>query len=294
MKIGLQIPSFTWPGGPAELGGTLRAVARTADDVGFASIWVMDHFFQIGSVGQAEEPMLESYSTLGFMAAVTSRARLGTMVTGANYRAPGFLVKTVSGLDVLSGGRAWLGIGAGWYEREALGLGLPFPPLKERFERLEETLQIAHLMWSGDTSPYEGRHYHLAEPMNSPQPLSQPHPPILIGGGGERKTLRLVAQYADACNLFSHMDNDALAHKLDVLKGHCEDIGRDYDEIERTVLVMMRADSGGIDTAKLVENCLSWADMGIQHAILSSVPAIHTLTPLETIGREVIPAVADF
>jgi F420-dependent oxidoreductase-like protein len=294
MKIGLQIPDFTWPGGPAEMGSTLKDIACTADDVGFASIWVMDHFFQIGYVGEADEPMLESYSTLGYIAAVTSRTRLGAMVTGVNYRDPGFLVKTVSGLDVLSGGRMWLGIGAGWYEREALGLGLPFPPLAERFERLEETLQIAHQMWSDDLTPYEGRHYRLAEPIISPQPLSQPHPPILIGGGGERKTLRLVAQYADACNLFSHMGIDALAHKLDVLKGHCEAVGRDYDEIERTVLVTLGRGSGGIDTAKLVEDCLSLAEIGVQHAILSSVPDIHTVTPLETIGREVIPAVAAF
>jgi F420-dependent oxidoreductase-like protein len=294
MKIGLQIPDFTWPGGPAEMGGTLKEIACTADDVGFASIWVMDHFFQIGYVGEADEPMLESYSTLGYIAAVTSRTRLGAMVTGVNYRDPGFLVKTVSGLDVLSGGRMWLGIGAGWYEREALGLGLPFPPLAERFERLEETLQIAHQMWSDDLTPYEGRHYRLAEPIISPQPLSQPHPPILIGGGGERKTLRLVAQYADACNLFSHMGIDALAHKLDVLKGHCEAVGRDYDEIERTVLVTLGRGSGGIDTAKLVEDCLSLDEIGVQHAILSSVPDIHTVTPLETIGREVIPAVAAF
>jgi F420-dependent oxidoreductase-like protein len=294
MKIGLQIPDFTWPGGPAELGSTLKEIACTADDVGFASIWVMDHFFQIGYVGEADEPMLESYSTLAFLAAATSKARLGTMVTGVNYRDPGLLVKAVTTLDVLSGGRAWLGIGAGWYEREARGLGLPFPPLAERFERLEETLQIAHQMWSEDVAPYEGRHYHLAEPINSPQPLSEPHPPILIGGGGEKKTLRLVAQYADASNLFSHMGVDALAHKLDVLKGHCEDVGRDYDEIERTVLYTVDTGSGSFDTAKMVENCLLLAEIGVQQVILSSVPDIHTIAPLETIGREVIPAAATF
>jgi F420-dependent oxidoreductase-like protein len=294
MKIGLQIPDFTWPGGPANLRDRLIEIARTADDVGFASLWVMDHFFQIGYVGEAEEPMLESYSTLGFLAAATSKARLGTMVTGVNYRDPGLLVKAVTTLDVLSGGRAWLGIGAGWYEREARGLGLPFPPLAERFERLEETLQIAHQMWSGNVSPYEGRHYHLAEPINSPQPLRKPHPPILIGGGGEQKTLRLVAQYADACNLFSHIGVDTLAHKLDVLMGHCEDIGRDYDEIERTVLYTMDTGSGNFDTAEMVENCLSLAEIGIQQVIFSSVPDIHTITPLEAIGREVIPAAAAF
>ncbi|HTD77411.1 MAG TPA: LLM class F420-dependent oxidoreductase, partial [Chloroflexota bacterium] len=200
MKLGLQIPRFRWPGGPLQLASTLAAVARAADDAGYTSIWLMDHFFQISSIGKVDEPMLEAYTTLGFMAAHTRRARLGTLVTGVHYRHPGVLVKQVTALDVLSGGRAWLGIGAGWYQRESIGLGVPFPPLKERFERLEETLQIAHRMFRGETEPFYGKHVQLAEPLNSPAPISQPHPPILIGGGGERKTLRLVAQYADACN----------------------------------------------------------------------------------------------
>jgi F420-dependent oxidoreductase-like protein len=237
--------------------------------------------------------MLEGYSALNFMASVTKQARLGAMVTGANYRQPGFLVKTVTALDVLSGGRAWLGIGAGWYEREAVGLGLPFPPLKERFERLEETLQIAKQMWSGDFVPYHGKHYHLAEPINSPQPLTKPHPPILIGGSGEKKTLRLVAQYGDACNLFAFFGNDVLMQKLDVLKRHCDDVGRNYDEIERTVLAPVHAGPEGISISAVLENCRTWASLGIQHVIFSDVPNVYELTPLEVIGREVIPAVAE-
>lgn len=294
MRIGLQIPQFKWPGGDPALGSTLSAIAGAADAAGFASIWVMDHFFQIGrGFGTVEDPMLEAYTTLGFLAGVTKQARLGTMVTAANYRPPGALVKQVSALDVLSGGRAWLGIGAGWYEREALGLGLPFPPLKERFERLEETLQIARQMWAGDTTPYEGKHYHLAEPLNTPQSLTRPHPPILIGGGGEQKTLRLVAQYADACNFFAAMGGEALTHKLDVLKRHCDDVGRNYDEIERTVLAPFTVGAGGVTAPALIADCRALAALGIQHVIYSAVPDVHTLAPLELIGREVIPAVAD-
>src|SRR5947209_988979 len=231
MKLGLQIPRFRWPGGPPQLASTLAAVARAADDAGYASIWLMDHFFQISSIGKVDEPMLEAYTTLGFLAAHTRRARLGTLVTGVHYRHPAVLIKQVTTLDVLSGGRAWLGIGAGWYERESRGLGVPFPPLGERFARLEETLQIAHGMWRGDTSPIYGRHFQLAEPINAPPPVSQPHPPILIGGGGERKTLRLVARYADACNLFTRYGQRDLTRKLGVLRGYCEEAGRSFDEI---------------------------------------------------------------
>src|SRR5437870_10821344 len=181
MKLGLQISRFHWPGGPLQTAETLASVARAADDAGFASIWLMDHLFQISSIGKAEESMLEAYTTLGFLAAHTRRARLGTLVTGVHYRHPGVLVKQVTALDVLSGGRAWLGIGAGWYQRESIGLGVPFPPLKERFERLEETLQIAHAMFRGSTEPFYGKQFRLAEPINSPPPLGQPHPPILVG-----------------------------------------------------------------------------------------------------------------
>lgn len=295
MRIGLQIPQFDWPAGPEALGATLARIARTADDAGFASIWVMDHFFQMemGDPKRADNLMLESYTTLGFLAGATQHVRLGTMVTGANYRPPGLLIKAVTTLDVLSGGRAWFGVGAGWYEREALGLGMPFPPVKERFERLEETLQIARQMWADDRSPFDGKHYHLAEPMIHPQPLSKPHPPILIGGVGEKKTLRLVAQYADACNIFAAIGPAAMAHKLEVLKRHCDEIGRDYDTIERTALSRFAGGAAGINASTLIEECQALAALGFQHVMYSAVPNVDTLAPLELIGREVIPAVAD-
>ena len=292
MKIGLQIPSFTWQGGAATLGKTLADVVTTADGMGFSSLWVMDHYFQLDMIGAPDEPMLEGYSALSYIAALTENAQLGTMVTGIHYRHPGFLIKTVTGLDVLSGGRAILGIGAGWFERESVGLGFPFPPLKDRFEQLEETLQLAKQMWSGDTSPFDGKHFQLAEPINSPQAVSKPHPPILIGGGGEKKTLRMVAQYADACNLSTMMGSDTLQHKLDVLKGHCDDVGRDYNEIEKTALVLASLGEPTIPVGKLIDTCKDLAAMGFQHVILTGVPNIDQITPLETIGKEVIPAVS--
>ncbi len=293
MRIGLQIPIFNWPGGTAEIGARLAEIGRTADDAGFSSLWVMDHFFQIQMAGPPEDPMLEGYSALSYLAAVTKRATLGTLVTGAIYRHPGILLKTATTLDVLSGGRAYLGIGAGWFEREALGLGVPFPPLKERFERLEETLRLAHQMWSDDTTPFEGKHYRLAEPLNHPQPLTKPHPPIMVGGGGEQKTLRLVAQYADACNLFAYMGPDAVRQKLDILRGHCEAVGRPYDEIERTALGTANLAPGAMSVADVVGLCRGLADAGIQHLIFN-MPNVHELAPLETFGREIIPAVAEF
>jgi F420-dependent oxidoreductase-like protein len=293
MRIGLQVPSFSWPGGAAVIGPRLAEIGRTADDAGFASLWVMDHFFQIGMVGPPEEPMLECYSALSYLAGVTKRAKLGAMVTGVIYRYPGILVKTVSTLDVLSGGRAYLGIGAAWNEQESRGLGVPFPPLKERFEQLEETLQIAHRMWSDEVVPYEGKHYQLAEPLNRPQPLTRPHPPILIGGSGEQKTLRLVAQYADACNLFARAGADVISQKLEVLKRHCEAVGRPYEEIERTALGTVELAPGKMTAADVIEWCRSLADLGIQH-MLFNMPNVHDLAPLETFGREIIPAVAEF
>lgn len=293
MRIGLQIPSFSWPGGPAEIGLRLAEIGRTADDAGFASLWVMDHFFQIEYIGAIEEPMLEGYSALSFLAGVTKRAKLGTLVTGVIYRYPGILVKTVSTLDVLSGGRAYLGIGAAWFEREAVGLGVPYPPLKERFEQLEETLQIARQMWSDEVKPYHGKHYQLAEPLNHPQPLTKPYPSIMIGGMGEQKTLRLVAQYADACNLFARMGTAVVRQKLDVLRGHCEAVGRSYDEIERTTLGTVMVGPGGMTPAQVIETCRELADAGIQHAIFN-MPNVHEITPLEIFGKEIIPAVAEF
>jgi len=289
VKIGLQIPDFTSPGGPPQLGPDLRTVAETADQAGFEFIAVMDHFFQIGVLGPPEREMLEAYTTLGYLAACTSRAKLITLVTGAVYRHPGILAKIVTTLDVLSGGRAWLGIGAAWNEDESRGLGIPFPPVAERFERLEETLQICLQMWGGDESPYRGRHYQLERPLNSPQALSQPHPPIMVGGSGERKTLRLVARYAQACNLFPGPD---LAHKLDVLRAHCENEGRDYEEIEKTCYFIFDVGEKGEKAGEVVDQLGQFAELGFQTAI-GAVADVWRVSPLETIGSKVIPAVAN-
>ena len=298
MKIGLQIPNFTWPTGPKEIQSKLAEIARAADEAGFSSLWVMDHFFQIGrpnnpgGLGPAEDEMLEGYTTLSYMAGFTQKVTLGTLVTGVVYRHPGILIKTVTTLDVLSGGRAWFGIGAAWNERESRGLGVPFPPVKERFERLEETLQIAKQMWSDNVAPYHGRYYHLEETLCHPQPLSKPYPPIMIGGTGEKKTLRLVAQYADACNLFSGMGMVALGHKLDVLKQHCEHVGRDYAEIEKTTLGGAYLAEGKMTVSDVIEQCRSLAKLGIQHAIFN-LPNVHEIAPLKIFGREIIPAIAE-
>jgi len=288
VQIGLQIPDYSWPGGPSRLGGELAAVARTADDAGFEFISVMDHFFQIGLIGPPEREMLEAYTTLGYLAGCTSRAKLVTLVTGAVYRHPGILAKIVTTLDVLSGGRAWLGIGAAWNEEESVGLGIPFPPLAERFERLEETLQICLQMWRGDETPYVGKHYRLERPLNSPQALSEPHPPIMIGGSGERKTLRFVARYAQACNLFPGPE---LARKLDVLRAHCETEGRDYDEITKTCYFIFDVGEKGERAGEIVDQLGALAEMGFQAAI-GAVARVWEVTPLEVIGSEVIPAVA--
>jgi F420-dependent oxidoreductase-like protein len=288
VQIGLQIPDFTWPGGPARLGADLATVAAAADDAGFEFISVMDHFFQIGVIGPPEREMLEAYTTLGYLAGCTSRAKLVTLVTGTVYRHPGILAKIVTTLDVLSGGRAWLGIGAAWNEEESRGLGIPFPPVAERFERLEETLQICLQMWRGDESPYTGRHYQLERPLNSPQALSEPHPPILIGGSGERKTLRFVARYAQACNLFPGPD---LARKLDVLRAHCDAEGRDYDEILKTCYYRFDVGEKGEKAGQVVEELAALAEMGFQAAI-GVVARVWEVAPLEVIGGEVIPAVA--
>ncbi|MER7547665.1 LLM class F420-dependent oxidoreductase [Spirillospora sp. NPDC127506] len=263
MRIGLQVPSYTFPGGPERIGPEFGRIAREADQGGLHSLWVMDHFFQIAMVGPPDEPMLEAYTALAYAAGLTERITLGTMVTGVTYRHPGILVKTVTTLDVLSGGRAWLGIGAAWNEEESRGLGVRFPPTAERFERLEETLRIAHQMWRGDESAFEGEHYTLERPLNSPPALRAPHPPVLIGGGGEKKTLRFVAKYGDACNLF---DGDELPHKLDVLREHCEREGRDYAEIEKTSLALF---SGTPSVDEAVDKVGRLAERGIDHVIFS-------------------------
>jgi F420-dependent oxidoreductase-like protein len=294
MKIGLQVNNFTWPDGDAKIGETFGAIGRRSEEAGFDSLWVMDHFFQIQGIGPAEWPMLEGYSALSFIAGQTSKIKLGTLVTGVTYRYPGILIKTVTTLDVLSGGRAYLGIGAAWNEREHVGLGVPFPPLKERFEMLEETLQIAHQMWSGEIGKYNGKHFQLAETLNSPQALSKPHPPILIGGGGEEKTLRFVAKYGDACNLFARMGDEVVKHKLDVLRGHCEKEGRPYEEIEKTTLHGLLVRRGGGDGAQSPQEAIDYfshlAEMGIDQGIVS-LPNVSEPDAFDIFRDEVVPAV---
>jgi F420-dependent oxidoreductase-like protein len=289
LKLGIHISDFTWPDGPQRLGDNLATVARAADEAGFDRLSVMDHMWQIGHLGPPDHEMLEAYTTLGFLAGHTSRIKLLTLVTGVVYRSPGLLAKMVTTLDVLSGGRAMLGIGAAWNEEEALGLGLFFPPIAERFEHLEDALKICLQMWSGDEAPFAGQHAHLQRTLNSPQALSHPHPPILIGGSGERKTLRLVARYAQACNLFPGPDLD---HKLDVLREHCEREGRDYDDIEKTVLFNFDVGAHGERAADVIEQLQGFAQRGFQVAH-GGVKDVWRIEPLEIIGREVLPAIAN-
>jgi F420-dependent oxidoreductase-like protein len=286
VKIGLAVSSFTWPGGPARIGPTFGRIAWYAEQAGVASLWVMDHFFQIGHFGPPEAEMLEAYTTLAFAAGQTRRLELGALVTGVTPRHPGVLVKTVTTLDVLSGGRVWLGIGAAWNEQESRGLGIPFPPLAERFERLEETLRIARQMWAGDASPFEGRHYRLERPLNVPNSLQRPHPPILIGGSGERKTLRLVARYGDACNLFEFGGLGALRHKLAVLREHCAAEGRRYEEIEKTTYGQI---AGTESDEQLLERFGHLADEGVDLAIVE-LPDQGREGSLEHLA-ELIPAI---
>ena len=288
MDLGLHLANFTWSGGSATFVDDLVRTARTAEDVGFTKLSVMDHVWQIRGVGPKENEMLEAYTALGFLAAVTERVELLAWVTAAVYREPGVLAKEVTTLDVLSKGRAWLGIGAAWNEEECVGLGLSFPPTAERFERLEETLQICLQMWSDSQEPYEGKHYRLGSTLNSPQSVQRPHPPILIGGGGEKKTLRMVAQYAQACNLF---DSPELAHKLDVLRGHCEAVGRDYDGIEKTVMSRIDPGSDGENVDATLEHLRDLAGLGVTH--------VHTMAGagsrtdwLEIFGERIIPEAA--
>ena len=290
MDLGLQIPSFTFPGGAPEIGSTLVRVAHAAEDAGYRSIWVMDHYFQIEHVGPVDSEMLEAYTTLGYLAGVTTRVELGTLVTGVTYRHPGLLAKIVSTLDVLSGGRAWLGIGAAWFEREHLGLGVPFAPAAERLDRLEEAIRICLQMWSEERGPFDGRHYRLRETLNVPPPLARPHPPILIGGSGERKTLRLAAKYADACNLFPGPEQ--IRHKLRVLREHCDREGRDYDSIEKTAMYTIDVGRDGERVDRVVEDLQALADAGIQTA-LGSVRGVAHIAPIEVVGAEVIPRIKD-
>ena len=290
MKVGLHIPDFTWDGGAAALRVRLGEVAAKAEQAGVDRISVMDHVWQIGNLGPPEHEMLEAYTALGWLAAKTGRVKLLTVVTAVVYRDPGLLAKEVTTLDVLSGGRAMLGIGAAWNEAEARGLGLLFPPLAERFERLEEALRICLQMWSGDDGPFNGRYYQLGRMLNSPQSLSRPHPPILIGGAGEKKTLRLVARYADACNIF---DSPELAHKLEVLREHCAAEGRDYAEIEKTVQTRFDLGERGEKVGQIIEHLHELAELGIQVAH-GTVIGAGSLRPLDLMGEQVIPAVSKF
>jgi F420-dependent oxidoreductase-like protein len=288
MNFGLQINNFSWQDGPASMSTHVADLARAAEQNGFYSVWAMDHFFQIPDIGAPEEPILEVYAVLSYLAGLTKTVKLGAMVTGANYRYPGILIKTVTTLDVLSGGRAYFGIGAGWFEHEAHGLGVPFPEVKIRFERLEETLQIAKQMWSSNAGPYNGKHFQLAETLCSPQPISQPYPPILIGGVGLKKTLRFVAQYGDACNVW-YDDIDDLTHKLDVVRQHCVDAGRKYEDIEKTVMSSPRGYPGRIDWGKTRAEYERIASVGVTHAIVEHTHALNT-DDVERFGAEVIAA----
>ena len=291
MKIGLQVPSFTWPGGDAASGSTLARIAETADSVGFDSLWVMDHFYQIRGVGKAEEPMLEGWTALGFMAAHSKKATLGLMVGGVHYRQAALWAKAATTLDVLSGGRAYLGIGAAWNEEESHGLGFPMPPLGVRFEMLEETLQIVHAMWQGEhgtQEAFDGVHYQAGRLLNSPQAISKPHPKIIIGGGGEQKTLRLVAKYADACNIFGGPEQ--LTHKFSVLRQRCDEVGRPFEEIERSNLA--HVDLSRQSAAEVVDAFGRLAEVGVQHVIFN-VSDVHDVRNLETLGRDVLPQVHD-
>ena len=290
LKIGLHIADFTYPDGPAGLRDDLSRIVTTAEEAGFGRVSVMDHLWQIGFLGPPEHEMLEAYTTLGYLAARTSEVELVSWVTAVVYREPGMLAKLVSTLDVLSGGRAWLGVGAAWNEAEARGLGLPFPPTAERFERLEETLQICLQMWSEDDGPYEGRHYQLARTLNSPQSLRRPHPPILIGGSGEKKTLRLVAKYAQACNLFGTPE---VKHKLEVLRGHCEREGRNYNDIEKTVMTSLDPGENGENVDAILQQLQHYARLGISEA-QGIVPGVWKLSPLKILGKEVVPTIADW
>jgi F420-dependent oxidoreductase-like protein len=288
MHLGLHLANFTWSGGSTTFVDDLVRTARTAEDVGFTKLSVMDHVWQIGMVGPREHEMLEAYTALGFLAAVTEKVQLLAWVTAAVYREPGLLAKEVTTLDVLSKGRAMLGIGAAWNEEECVGLGLPFPATAERFERLEETLQICLQMWGDSVEPYAGKHYRLGSTLNSPQSVQRPHPPILIGGGGEKKTLRMVAQYAQACNLF---DSPDLAHKLEVLRGHCEALGRDYDEIEKTVMGPVDPGPDGQNVDATLEHLRDLAALGVTHVQMGVGDGSRT-DVLELIGERIIPEAA--
>ena len=291
MHIGLQIPSFKYPGGAAAIRPTLKEIATTAEAGGFYSLGVTDHYYQIkGLFGESHtDPMLEAYTTLGYMAGLTEKAFLGVLVTGVIYRHPAVLLKMVNTLDILSGGRAYFGIGAAWYEAEARGWGIPYPPTAERFEQLEDNLKLAKALWAGDEVSFLGRHVSAPAITNNPRPLSQPHPRIMIGGTGPNKTLRMVAQYADACNIGEWAGRENMQKALDNLKRHCDALGRDYDTVEKTALCTVHL-SGQDTPARTIERIEELAQMGFSHVIFN-MPDVYTITPLEIFAKEIIPAV---
>lgn len=300
MKLGLQIIRFDWADSVNSLGKQLVDIAQFAEEVDFTSLWVMDHFFQMGGeFGSFDDPMLEGYSTIAYLAGVTRKIRLGVLVAANIYHYPGVLVKKISTLDVLSGGRIYFGIGAGWYEKEARGFGIPYPTnLKEQFDRLQETLEIAKHMWGGCREAYSGQYYQLYEPVNSPAPIQSPHPPILIGGEGEKKTLRLVAQYGDACNLYAGGSIDeyterveSVRHKLEVLKIHCQEVGRSYAEIEKTALVGVNMTEGQRTIEEIKRLCESLGRVGIQH-IIFNMPNGYSMKSVEILAKEIVPIVS--
>jgi F420-dependent oxidoreductase-like protein len=293
MHIGLQIPSFKYPGGTAAIRPRLKEIVTSAEEAGFYSLWVMDHYYQIkGLFGEAyTDPMLEAYTTLGYIAGLTEKARLGVLVTGVIYRNPAVLMKMVNTLDILSAGRAYFGIGAAWYEDEAKGNGIPYPSTSERFEQLEDSLRLAKALWSSDEAPFTGKHFSAPAITNNPRPLSSPHPRIMIGGTGPNKTLRMVAQYADACNIGEWVGAENMQKSLDTLKAHCDTLGRDYNTVEKTSLSTAHL-SGTDSVGSLIERIKKLSAMGFTHAIFN-MPDVYKITPLKTFAKEIIPAVAE-
>ena len=293
MHIGLQIPSFKYPGGTAAIRPQLKEIVTTAEAAGVYSLWVMDHYYQIQNLfgENYTDPMMEAYTTLGYLAGLTEKATLGVLVTGVIYRTPSVLLKMVNTLDILSGGRAYFGIGAAWYHEEAEGFGVPYPSTSDRFEWLEDTLQLAHALWSEDEISFSGKQFSAPKMTNNPRPLSQPHPRILIGGTGPQKTLRMTAQYADACNVFEQSGAARIQETFDTLKGHCERLGRNYDDIEKTSLGTVRLAAGHDTVASVLERLKVLADLGVTHAIFN-MPNVYEITPLEIFGEEIIPAAA--
>ena len=292
MHIGLQIPSFKAPGGTADIRPKLKEIVTTAEEAGFYSLWVMDHYYQIkGLFGEAyTDPMLEAYTTLGYFAGLTEKVQLGALVTGVIYRHPAVLMKMVNTLDVLSGGRAYFGIGAAWYEDEARGNGIPYPPTSERFEQLEDSLKLAKALWNSDEISFTGKHFSAPAITNNPRPLSNPHPRIMIGGTGPNKTLRMVAQYADACNIGEWVGAANMQKALDDIKRHCDALRRDYNSVEKTSLCTVNL-SGKDTVAGTLRRIKELSAMGFTHAIFK-MPDVYSIKPLETFAKEIIPSVA--